>query len=107
MIIGTTPTFTLKLKRTSNVDLTQANNVYATLKQGSILLTKTGQDINIVDAKTIQVSLTQEESLSFVIDKSIELQVNWTYNDANTVKRAATKVATVNLEKQLLKQVLS
>lgn len=107
MIIGTTPTFTLKIKRTSNVDLTLANNIYITLKQGSILLTKTGVDVIIVDEKTIQVSLTQEESLNFTIDKPIELQLNWTYNEANIVKRAATKVATVSLEKQLLKQVLT
>ena len=32
MIIGTTPTFTLKLKRTDNVDLTLANHIYVTLK---------------------------------------------------------------------------
>lgn len=106
MIIGTTPTFTLKLKRTYEVDLRQVINVYVTLKQGTILLTKTGLDLNIVDDKTVEVSLTQEESLNFVLDKAIELQLNWTYSDKGQVKRAATKIIQINLEKQLLKQVL-
>ena len=71
MIIGTTPTFTLKLKKACDVDLSQANNIYVTIKQGSILITKTGHDLNIVDGKTVQFSLTQTESLSFVMDKAI------------------------------------
>ena len=104
MIIGTTPTFTLKLKRTCDVNLNLVNNIYVTLKQGSIALTKTGSDLIIVDSKTIRFSLTQAESLSFVIDKTVELQVNWTYENN---KRAASKVIPVILEKQLLKQELT
>lgn len=107
MIIGTTPTFTLKLKRTDDVDLTLARNVYVTLKQGSIVLTKTGNDISVIDAKTIQFSLTQAESLDFVIDKVIELQLNWTYSSKGVTKRAATKTINISLEKQLLKQEIN
>ena len=107
MIIGTTPTFTLKLKKSYDVDLTSVNNIYVTLQQGNILLTKTGTDITIVDAKTIQVSLTQSESLNFTIDKTINLQLNWTYVDNGITKRAATKIITINLEKQLLKQAIN
>lgn len=106
MIIGTTPTFTLKLKRTDNVDLTHAN-VYVTLKQGNVLLTKTGNDITVVDNRTIQFSLTQAESLDFVIDKVIELQLNWTYSSHGVTKRAATKAINISLEKQLLKQEIN
>lgn len=104
MIIGTTPMFTLKLKRTYDISLTEVHNIYVTLKQGNILITKTGADLDIIDEKTIQFSLTQEESLSFVIDKVVELQVNWTYISNGDTKRAASKVITINLEKQLLKQ---
>ena len=107
MIIGTTPTFTLKLKKSYDVDLTSVNNIYVTLQQGNILLTKTGTDITIVDAKTIQVSLTQSESLDFTIDKTINLQLNWTYVDNSVTQRAATKIITINLEKQLLKQAIN
>ena len=73
MIIGTTPTFTLKLKKTYDVNLLTVSNIYVTLKQGTSILTKTSQDLNIVDSKTVQVTLTQEESLNFTLDKKIEL----------------------------------
>ncbi len=107
MIIGTTPTLTLKLKRSYNIDLTHVTNVYITLKQGSTVITKTGANIVLVDGKTVQFTLSQEESLSLVLDKNVEVQLNWTYIENNTVKRAATKVIDLNLEKQLLKQVLT
>lgn len=106
MIIGTTPTFTLKLKRTYDVDLTTVQNVYVTLKQGTNILTKSGFDINVVDSKTVTVTLTQQESLNFSLDKKIELQLNWTYSDQGMIKRAATKIIEITLEKQLLTQVL-
>ena len=73
VIIGTTPTFTLRLKKTYDVNLLTASNVYVTLKQGTSILTKTTLDLNFVDSKTVQVTLTQEESLNFTLDKKIEL----------------------------------
>lgn len=106
MIIGTTPTFTLRLKRTYDIDLNSALSIYVTLKQGTTTLNKTGQDVQVIDAKTVSITLTQEESLAFVLDKKIDLQLNWTYSDRGTIKRAATKVISINLEKQLLTQVL-
>ena len=107
MIIGTTPTFTLKLKKTCSIDLTQMNHVYATLKQGNTILTKQDNNLIIVDSKTVQLALTQQESLGFALDKSVEIQLNWTYTDSGITKRGATKVMNINLEKQLLKQVLT
>lgn len=104
MIIGTTPTFTLKLKRSYDIDLTQVSKIYVTLKQGNVLLNKTGSAVSVVDAKTVQFSLTQEESLNLSIDKSVELQLNWVYANG---KRAATKIITIELEKQLLKQEIT
>lgn len=106
MIVGTTPTLTLKLKRTSDADLNMATNIYVTLKQGNILLTKTGQDIELVDGKTLRISLTQSESLDFSVDKKVELQLNWTYLEGGQTKRAATKVISIDLERQLLKEAI-
>lgn len=60
-----------------------------------------------MDSKTLEVTLTQTESFKFVMDKVIELQINWTYYSGNVLKRAATKVVNVNLEKQLLKEELT
>lgn len=107
MIIGTTPTFTLKLKHSQNVDLTQVTNIYVTLKQGSLVINKTGDNISVIDSKTIQFSLTQEESLSLALDKKVELQLNWTYSTQHGLKRAATKIISIELEKQLLNQSLT
>ena len=106
MIIGTTPTFTLKLKRSYNIDLTHATD-YVTLKQGQTTITKSGQQVTLVDGKTVQFTLSQAESLSLVLDKSVEVQLNWLYNDNGVTKRAATKVIKLDLEKQLLKQELT
>ena len=106
MIIGTTPTFTLKLKRSYDIDLTHAT-VYVTLKQGQTTITKSGQQLTLVDGKTVQFTLSQAESLSLVLDKSVEVQLNWTYSDNGVIKRAATKVIKLDLEKQLLKQELT
>lgn len=58
MIIGTTPTFTLRLKRTYDINLNSAQNIYVTFKQGGTTLTKTREDLLIVDSKTLQVTLT-------------------------------------------------
>lgn len=105
MIIGTTPTFTLKLKRSYDIDLTYST-VYVTLKQGQTTITKSGEQITLIDGKTVQFTLTQTESLNLVLDKNVEIQLNWTYNDNGVLKRAATKVIKLDLEKQLLKQEL-
>lgn len=107
MIIGTTPTFTLKLRHSYDVDLTQATSIYVTLKQGNLTINKTDNNIIVVDSKTIKFSLTQEESLSLALDKKVELQLNWTYNGIGGLKRAATKIISITLEKQLLNQELT
>jgi len=77
------------------------------LKQGNLTFNKTGSDLTVVDSKTLQFSLTQEESLSLTLDKNVELQLNWTYTTSHGLKRAATKIVTISLERQLLKTELT
>ena len=107
MIIGTTPTFTLKLRKSTNINFHEVNNIYITLKQGTNILTKNSSDIQIVDNTTLRFSISQAESLNFAIDKVIYLQVNWTYIEGLITRRAATKVVEINLERQLLREVLN
>lgn len=108
MVIGTTPIFTLNLKKNADVDLTQAKDVYVSIRQGNILLNKTGSDLIIEDGKTVKFTFTQAESLNLHFNKEVELQLNWTFIGANGVlQRAATKVITLSLEKQLLKEELT
>ena len=102
MIIGTTPTFTLSIPEDSGLDLSKATNIYFTIRQGSIIYTKTGSDITIVDENTVTVSLTQEETLSFKYLVDAEIQLNWTEGN----KRYATKIRKIPLDKNLIKEVI-
>ena len=73
MIIGTTPTFTLKVTDDETLDFTSVEKIYFTIKQGSITYTKTGEDIIIVDEHTISVTFTQEETLAFRYNLTAEI----------------------------------
>ncbi len=103
MIIGTAPTLTLKLRDGADVDFNEAENIYFTIRQGSISLTKSTSDIIIDDENTIKVSLTQEETLQFKYNLQAEIQLNWTYADGT---RSATKVQKIDLFKNLLREVI-
>lgn len=105
MIRGTTPTFTFKIKN-QDIDLTQAEHVYVTFAQGIKLIEKSGEDLDIA-ARQVEVWLTQEESMSLLEGQSAEVQINWTYIDIGAQhRRAATKVKTIPISKQLLKRVI-
>lgn len=99
---GTTPTITFELEDGDlNLDLTQAKNVYVTFKSGSKTFTKTG-DALTVTAKTIAVTLSQQETLSFS-DSKIRIQVNWTYDDG---VRWSTECVSYGVSEQLLDRVV-
>ena len=90
------------------MDLTQATNVYVTISQCKNVITKTGDDIN-VSAHSVECWLTQEESLSLRDGQNADIQMNWTYpgEDGESVRRAATKVKTIRVTKQLLQEEVS
>ena len=100
MIRGTTPTFSLKFADQS-LDLTQAQNVYATFKQDENIITKSGTDIT-VSAQQVDVYLNQEESLRFNKGK-MEVQLNWTYENG---QRACSNVVRIDINKNLVGSVL-
>lgn len=101
IIRGTTPTFVLKINDPT-VDLTLAENVYASFTQGkSVNITKTGESLDI-QPHQVAVYLSQEETLKF-IEGVIEIQLNWTYNNA---ARAATRIANVEISKNLIGRVI-
>ena len=107
MIRGTTPTFVFTIQ-SQTLDLTQANHVYVTIAQGAKLIEKSGNDLEVA-AKTVSVWLTQEESFKLNDGTAAEVQINWTYIDPldnETVRRAATKVKSIQISKQLLKRVI-
>ena len=107
MINYTTPTISLVVE---GVDITD-KDVYVTLEQGRMELTKSGEELTIaaetVSQQTntnISFMLTQEESASFKFNSSVAVQVNWI--SAQGV-RAATEIKTVSVMKNLLDKVIA
>lgn len=97
---ATTPTFTLTFTE-EGLDLTTASNVYVTFEQKDVNFTKQGADLDI-EEKTIDVFLSQEETLQFQIGM-VDVQVNWTMANG---RRASSDVKQVEISKQLLRQVV-
>ena len=104
MIRGTTPTDTINIKNPGDLDLRNAIEVFVTIRQGQVELTKTGEDIEVAKA-SVSYCLTQNESLRFKEGKA-EAQINWTYMDGQGRKRGATKWLPVNVDRQLLERVI-
>lgn len=106
MVRGATPTFVFTLSDES-VNLLEAESVYVTIEQPGTSITKSGQDI-LVEQHSVSVWLSQKESLMLKEGKA-EAQLNWLYTDDVTgdIKRAATKLAEITIEKQLLRRVIS
>ena len=103
---GTTPTFTFTFSETG-LDLTVAEHVYVTFRRGLEKLTKANSALTIGE-KTVEVSLSQSETLAFLADPfteqaPIEIQINWT--DING-SRSASEVVKYQLDKQLLNEVV-
>lgn len=98
---ATTPTFSLVFTEES-LDLTTASNVYVTFEQKDVNFTKEGADL-VVEAKRVEVFLSQEETLQFQIG-TVDVQVNWTMSNG---RRASSDVKQVEISKQLLRQVVS
>ena len=96
----TTPTFLLSFSETE-LDLTQATSVYVTFQQADTVITFTGERLTVA-AKTIAVSLTQEEAGRF-FECDVEIQANWIING----KRVASGIVMYPFSRQLLQGVIS
>lgn len=107
MIQGANPTLRWTVKNAEELDLTGALQVWATMKQGSIIINRTGEDLG-VEAHAVTLHLTQEEALQLK-PGSAEIQLNWLYRDAtdSTVRRAESKVGSITISKTLLEEVLT
>lgn len=106
MIRYTTPTISLTVEK---ADLT-GKDVYVSLEQGSMILTKSGSDLTVtvttVDEQpmtTISFTMTQEESATFNENKSVSVQVNFISADG---VRAATGIKTIKVMRNLLNEVI-
>lgn len=106
MIPGTTPTLTLTLSD-STIDLAQAKNVYFSMKQGALEITKSGEDL-FVEGNVCQVWLSQKDTLRLRANAPADIQLNWTYSDLvnGTYKRTASRTKAITITPQLLRRVV-
>ena len=94
---GTTPTFELTFTD-EELDLTQADHVYVTFRSAITTLTKSDDDL-VIAAKSIQVFLTQAESLKL---RDVKIQANWTAG----IVRYASEIVSYTMDDQLLDKVV-
>ena len=106
MINYTTPTISLVVE---GVDITE-KDVYVTLEQGRIELTKTGTDL-IMEAEQVEqvtntnitFTLTQTESALFNYNRNVAIQVNWI---SSAGVRDATEIKSIDVMRNLLDEVI-
>ena len=105
MIRGTTPTICMNITNGGELDLTKAEDLYITLRQGQKMITK--KDSVTVEAQSVSFSFTQREALSLK-EGPADVQINWTYKDAvdGTTRRAATRINQIEISRQLLEEVI-
>lgn len=97
---ATTPTFVLTLPET--VDLSVAENVYFSLRQGFVLIEKSTNDLTI-SGQDVSVFLTQAETLQLSEGK-VQIQLNWTYSGG---VRACSDIVEISVSNNLLKRVVA
>lgn len=98
MIKATTPTFVCTLP--SDIDLSTAENVYFSISQKGLTITKSsGLEIS---GNVVEVFLSQSETIQLMAGIA-QVQLNWTY--AGGV-RAASEIVNVAITDNLLKEVV-
>ena len=99
MVQATTPTFILTLP--NDVDLSIANDVWFTMRQGCTRIQKHGDDLEI-DGNIVSVYLNQSDTVH-VTKGTVDLQLNWTYDNG---RRACSEIKTISVSENLLKEVI-
>ncbi len=101
----TTPTLPLSAE---GVDITGADNIWVTFsdKPHNMVVTKSQEDFDEIefdgDDTNISVTLTQEETGSFLANSKVDVEINWMIGGM----RYATEIRTINVKENLLKRVL-
>lgn len=108
MYKGITPTIILSLPESSAV--LNASHVYVTIADKCKSITKQDDELTIEadtehEAITISVFLTQSETLAFR-KGSVMIQVNWTYMESGTSKRACSTIGKLTFADNLLNGVI-
>lgn len=99
MVQATTPTFILTLPDT--VDLSEVSHLYFTIEQNKTIVKKQDKDLT-VNGQTVQVFLSQQETLRFK-NGTASIQLNWTYENGS---RGCSNIVPVHVDENLLKEVV-
>lgn len=99
MVQATTPTFILTLPDT--VDLSEVSHLYFTIEQNKTIVKKQDKDLT-VNGQTVQVFLSQQETLRFK-NGTANIQLNWTYENGS---RGCSNIVPVHVDENLLKEVV-
>lgn len=70
----------IRIHEKNDVDFSQFDHVYVTLKQGFKTITKSDNELTI-DGSDIEFTLSQAETLAFCSGKEVGLQVNVTFDN--------------------------
>lgn len=100
MVRATTPTLICSFD-SALLDLSTVQNIYVTLSQGYLKLTKSGEDLE-VEENNVKVYLTQSETLMFKTGE-VSIQVNWTFGGG---RRGASNIAKLIMKENLLSKVV-
>lgn len=83
---GTTPTITI----TTDLDLTQASNLFVTFKQGDrIAFEKTLEDVTITP-ETVVCELEQNDTLALKSGRNVSFQIRATLGDSKVASNIMT-----------------
>ncbi len=103
IVTATTPTLTLTMPE--DVDLSNAERVVVTFCQNGVAVLEKNEDELTIDNNRVSVFLTQEDTLK-LYSGAAHIRMNWTFYDGDVLKRAATKVVQINIEKNCHNSVL-
>ena len=108
MYKGITPTIILTLPESA--EILNASHVYVTIADKVKSITKQDDELTIEadtehEAINISVFLTQSETLAFR-KGSVMIQVNWTYIESGTSKRACSTIGKLTFADNLLNGVI-
>jgi hypothetical protein len=96
---GLTPTITFELPE--DVDTSLFHNIYFALRQRSVLIIRTGENIT-VDGQNINVFLPQEETVKIRSGRA-SISLDWTYPNG---LRGGTETEEIECEDNLIGRVL-
>lgn len=99
MVQATTPTFVLTFP--GSVDPGDMENVYFSLVQNTVNITKTSPDITI-SGQSVHVTLSQVDTVRLV-PGAAKIQLNWTYPNGS---RACSQIVQITVTENLLEEVV-